>query len=82
MTPPAHRPGFLLADGEPSQSRTLPCDPTLVAVALGLCQLPENLVDRAEPVVSEPATNALLHARPRGASTRVAPRAAWTSRSP
>ncbi|WP_374115317.1 ATP-binding protein [Streptomyces sp. G2] len=80
MTPPPTGQDSSSPTAEPSQSRTLPCDPTPVTVArrpvaaaLGLCQLPEDLVDRAELVVSEPATNALLHARSRGASTRVCP---------
>lgn len=75
---PARRPEFFLAADELSQSRTLPCDPSSVAVArrlvvavLDLWGLSEDLVDRAELVVSELATNAIVHARTCGASIRV-----------
>ncbi|WP_282695621.1 ATP-binding protein [Streptomyces sp. CC208A] len=63
---------------ERSQSRVLPCDPASVAVARRLVvalldhwELSE-LADRAALVVSELATNSVVHARTCGASIRVA----------
>ncbi|NML55372.1 ATP-binding protein [Streptomyces sp. R302] len=76
---PARRPEFFLTADEPSQSRTLRCDPMSVAVArrlvvavLGRWELSEDLAERAELVVSELATNAIVHARTCGAPIRVA----------
>ncbi|MFJ3099360.1 ATP-binding protein [Streptomyces hydrogenans] len=76
--PARQRPEFYLAADEPSLSRTLPCDVRSVAVARRLViaaldrwELPKDLADRAELVVSELATNAVVHARTRGGSIRV-----------
>ncbi|MFF8412834.1 ATP-binding protein [Streptomyces omiyaensis] len=75
--PACSRPEFYLAD-EPSQSRTLPCDPDSVATArrlvvavLARWGMSQDAVERAELVVSELATNAIRHARTGGASIRV-----------
>ncbi|MER6477702.1 ATP-binding protein [Streptomyces filamentosus] len=72
------RPEFYLAADEPSHSRTLPCTPDSPAVARRLVVavltrwgLSEDLADRARLVVSELATNALVHACTGGASIRV-----------
>ncbi|MFJ6518715.1 ATP-binding protein [Streptomyces filamentosus] len=43
----------------------------LVIAALESWDLPKDLADRAELVVSELATNAIVHARTRGSSIRV-----------
>ncbi|MFF9477080.1 ATP-binding protein [Streptomyces roseolus] len=74
----ARRPEFYLGADEPSHARTLPCTPDsvaiarrLVAAALARWEMPEELADRARLVVSELATNALVHARTCGASIRV-----------
>ncbi len=76
--PASRRPEFYLTADEPSLSRTLPCDVRSVAVARRLViaaldrwELPKDLADRAELVVSELATNAVVHARTRGGSIRV-----------
>jgi len=71
------RPEFFLSATETEQSRVLPGRPEsgavarrLVAATLALWDLP-GLVDRATVVVSELATNAVVHAQTNGASIRV-----------
>ncbi|GHG13598.1 ATP-binding protein [Streptomyces filamentosus] len=75
-TPLRRRPEFYLCAG-PTQSRVLPCElesaavaRRLVAAVLDRWELPE-LTERAELIVSELVTNAVLHARTGGASVRV-----------
>ncbi|MFJ5785451.1 ATP-binding protein [Streptomyces hydrogenans] len=75
-TPLHGRPEFYLTS-DPSQSRSLPCTPSSAAVARRLVAAVldrwglQELTASAELVVSELVTNAVRHARTRGASIRV-----------